>query len=72
MKKIYKRPEMSLIALGDEIMDGLTQKSVNPDAILPGQNDGDPTTPIHYGGPSDPSDGGPEAKKGFWDDDYED
>ena len=69
MKKIYKRPEMSLIALGDEIMEGLTQKSVNPDAMLPGQN-GQPTTPINYGGESS-ADDDPEAKKGFWDDDYE-
>jgi len=65
MKKIYKRPEMSLIALGDDIMDGLVQQSVRADGGLP---DG---TGISDGGEGSASDD-PDAKKGFWDDDYED
>ncbi len=56
---------MSLIALGDDIMDGLVQQSVRADGGLP---DG---TGISDGGEGSASDD-PDAKKGFWDDDYED
>jgi len=62
MKKIYKTPEMSIILLGDEILDGLTQNSIGADATLP---DG---TGVHDGGESDPRDD-PGAKKfNLWDD----
>ena len=65
MKKIYKRPEMSLIVLGEDIMDGLVQNSVRADGVLPGG------TGISDGGDSDERDD-PDAKVGFWDDSYED
>lgn len=63
MKKIYKTPEVRLVVLGEEIMDGLTQKSVSADGQLPGTGIGD-------GGPSSGTDD-PGAKsngRGFWDD----
>lgn len=69
MKKKYTAPEVCLVKLGEEIMDGLTQKSVNADGDLPGTPG---TTGPHIG--SDVSDGGddPEAKISgrFWDDEY--
>ena len=65
MKKTYKTPEVSLVMLGEEIMDGLTQKSVAADGLLP---DG---TGIGDGGGSSSGDD-PDAKRSgrFWDDEY--
>ena len=69
MKKIYTAPEVCLVKLGDEMMAGLEQGSVNADGDLPGTPG---TTGPHIG--SDVSDGGddPEAKISgrFWDDEY--
>ena len=62
MKKIYKKPEMSIILLGDENLDGSTQNRIGANANLPG---GDV---IGDGGYSDPGDD-PVAKKfNLWDD----
>ena len=63
MKKKYTTPEVRLVMLGEEMMVGLKQESVQPDGDLP---DG-----THIGNKeSDGSD--PEAKIGgrFWDDEY--
>lgn len=56
--------------LGEEIMDGLTQRSVRGDGLLPGES-GKPGTDINDGGDSKITDI-PEAKIGgrFWDDEY--
>ena len=63
MKKIYKTPEVRLVVLGEEIMDGLTQKSVSADGQLPG-------TGISDGGESSGFDdpGAKSSGRGFWDD----
>ncbi len=63
MKKTYKTPEVRLVGLGEELLGGLTQESVQGDALFP---DG---TEVAPGGPSSGSDD-PEAKRnrGFWDD----
>ena len=65
MKKKYTTPEVRLVMLGEEIMDGLTQKSVGADGLLP---DG---TQINDGGNADPIDD-PDAKRNgrCWDDEY--
>lgn len=68
MKKIYKTPEVRLVVLGEEIMDGLTQKSVSADGQLPGPGTG---TGIGDGGESSGTDDpGAKSTGRFWDDEY--
>lgn len=62
MKKIYKTPEVRLVVLGEEIMDGLTQKSVSADGQLPGTGIGD------GGESSGTDDPGAKGTGRFWDD----
>ena len=63
MKKKYTTPEVRLVMLGEEIMDGLTQKSVGADGLLPDN------TGISDGGNAASGDD-PDAKRNgrFWDD----
>ena len=65
MKKKYTTPEVRLVMLGEEIMDGLTQKSVGADGLLPDN------TGISDGGNASSGDD-PDAKISgrFWDDEY--
>ena len=65
MKKIYTAPEVRLVMLGEEIMDGLTQKSVLQETVLP-----DKTSVTGQDGSS--ASDIPDAKISgrFWDDEY--
>lgn len=67
MKKIYTAPEVRLVMLGEEIMDGLTQKSVQQGTVLP---DSEGTTVNGQDGSS--ARDIPDAKISgrFWDDEY--